>query len=219
MATKRTGSFGTYYGSIYSQNESEPLTQDEMNTNARYIYLALTAQGWTINAISALLGNMQAESSINPGRWQYDDIGNLELGYGLVQWTKAPKYLDWCISEGFSDPSEMDANLARILYEVANGLQWISTDNYNYSFLAFTKSATAPGTLAKAFLLNYERPTDQSASVQAYRAGLAEGWYEFLTGTAPPEPPTPPTPWKGRQRKYKFLLFNRRSRTWTRNNS
>ena len=217
MATKRTGSFGTYYGSAYS--ESEPLTQTEMNANARYIYLCLTAQGWTTNAIAALLGNMTAESSLNPGRWQSDIVGASYIGYGLVQWTPATKYFDWCNSQGFSDPSEMDNNLARILYEVANGLQWISTDNYNYSFLAFTKSATAAGTLAKAFLLNYERPADQSVSVQEYRAGLANSWYEFLTGTAPPDPPTPPTPWKGRQRKYKFLLFNRRSRTWTRNNS
>jgi hypothetical protein len=75
-------------------------------------------------------GNMQSESAINPGRWQSDIVMPSDptyAGYGLVQWTPYTKYTNWIVNQGFSDPSEMDANIFRILYEVANNLQWIAT--------------------------------------------------------------------------------------------
>lgn len=178
MATKRTGNFGEYYGSLYS--ESEPLSQSEQKTNALYITRYLTSEGWTVNAISGLLGNLTAESTINPGRWQSDNTGNTSSGYGLVQWTPATNYLNWCSEQGYSDPSEMDNNIKRILYELKNNLQWIATSNYNISFSEFSTSSQSAGYLAKAFLLNYERPADQSSSVQEYRSSLGEEWYSFL---------------------------------------
>lgn len=73
---------------------------------------------------------MQSESAINPGRWQSDIVmpqDSTYAGYGLVQWTPYTKYTNWIVNQGFSDPSEMDANIFRILYEVANDLQWIAT--------------------------------------------------------------------------------------------
>ena len=74
-------------------------------------------------------GNMQSESAINPGRWQSDIVmpDPTYAGYGLVQWTPYTKYTNWIVNQGFSDPSEMDANIFRILYEVSNNLQWIAT--------------------------------------------------------------------------------------------
>lgn len=39
------------------------LTQGEMESNAKEIYTYLSDKGWTINAISGLLGNMQREST------------------------------------------------------------------------------------------------------------------------------------------------------------
>lgn len=178
MATKRTGKFGYYYGSIYS--ESEALSSDEQKTNALYITAYLLSEGWSITAISGMLGNMTAESTINPGRWQNDNPGNTSSGYGLVQWTPATNYIDWCTEQGFSDPSEMDNNIKRILYELDNGSQWIATSSYDISFSEFSTSSKSAGYLAKAFLLNYERPADQSESVQNYRSELGEEWYSYL---------------------------------------
>lgn len=60
----RTGMYGQYYGSTY--DSSQALDSDEMETNAIYICLYLMANGWTLNAICGMLGNMQVESSINP---------------------------------------------------------------------------------------------------------------------------------------------------------
>lgn len=212
MANLRYGMYGgAYYGSFF--NESEPLNQTEMELNAIYIFQVLHyVHGWTPNSIAAMLGNMTAESSINPGRWQSDSVGSYSLGYGLVQWTPVTKYTDWCSQQGYSDPSEMDNNISRILYEVENKIQWYATDSYNFSFAEFTKSEDNPGTLAKAFLLNYERPADQSESVQNYRASLGEHWYTFITGFEPSEP----TKKTKKKDNYNFVLFNqnRRRKRW-----
>lgn len=212
MATLRKGTFGEYYGSVFG--ESEPLTESEMKINAKYIYSFLNANGWNIKAISGMLGNIQAESTMNSGRWQNDNVGETSSGYGLVQWTPSTKYTNWCVSEGYTDPSEMDNNLKRILYELENNIQWIATNTYNMSFKEFSTSSLSVAELSKAFLLCYERPADQSESVQEYRASLGEYWFTFLSGETPTDPTNPTT--KNKKSKYKFVLFNsrKRSKSW-----
>jgi len=190
-----------------------------MYINAVYIKNYLTARGWSINAIAGMLGNIHAESTINPGRWQSEDVNNTSMGFGLVQWTPATKYIEWCSEQGLSDPSEMDNNLARILYELKNNIQWIATSSYNFTFEEFSTSNLSVSELAKAFLLNYERPADQSEEVQNYRSVLAEGYYEAISGNAPtPEYPTQTNPVK---KKFNFILFNSRKRRnlWIKQNS
>lgn len=226
MANLRVGQYsGVYYGSFF--NESEPLTSTEMHQNARYIYEILHfVHGWTMNAVCGMLGNMQAESSINPGRWQSDKVGSYSLGYGLVQWTPVTKYTNWCASNGWSDPSEMDAGIARILWEVENREQWYATDSYDFSFKEFTQSTQSAGYLAKSFILNYERPKDQSSSVQNYRASLGEYWYSFISSidyTDPDVPVVPDIPdnpnfpdapiiRKKHKSGYKFVLYANKNR-------
>lgn len=178
----RQGTFGDYWGNDY--NTSNPLNMEQMKINAQYIWSYLSNQGWTKNAVSGILGNMQSESSINPGRWQSDIVLPSDptyAGYGLVQWTPYTKYTNWV--QG--DPSTMDNNLLRILYEVANNLQWIATQSYNYSFSDFTQSTDTPYNLGMAFLANYERPLDPN---QPLRGQQAQAWYEFLGGVTPPTP-------------------------------
>ena len=210
MANKRTGVYGTYYGSYYT--ESEALTTAEMKVNAEYIYKSLTAQGWNIKGISALLGNMQAESTINPGRWQSDNVNNTSGGYGLVQWTPATNYTVWVTQCGYTDPSEMDTNISRISYELENGEQWIATNSYDYSFKTFaTSTDKSVSELAKAFLLNYERPADQSVSVQNYRSELANTWYNYLMGEDIGSSEGGSGSGITKKRKgFNFILFNRR---------
>lgn len=173
---QRTGLYGTYWGD--TQDSSHSLTEARMQINASYIRRSLAARGWSVTAIAALLGNMQAESSINPGRWQSNDVGNLNGGYGLVQWTPATKYINWVTG----DYSTMDNNLSRITYEVANNIQWIATSAYNMTFREFSTSSRPAGELAKAFMLCYERPADQSTAAQNRRASMAVKWYQIISG-------------------------------------
>ncbi|MBQ1550710.1 MAG: hypothetical protein IIT81_01790 [Mycoplasmataceae bacterium] len=179
MIENRTGLFGNYYGSPYTS--SAPLTEEQMKVNARYIYNALTNDGWTINSICGMLGNMETESSINPGRWQNDRVGGDPTGHGysLVQWTPYTNYTDWATASGYTDPSEMDTALDRIKYELANNLQWIPTITYPMTFQAFKVSTINPYDLAMIFLANYERPAEP---YQPLRGEQAVKWYNYLQG-------------------------------------
>lgn len=61
---QRTGTYGQYWGNTYDSSNS--LTMAQMQVNAQYIWSALSQAGWTLNAVSGILGNMQSESAINP---------------------------------------------------------------------------------------------------------------------------------------------------------
>lgn len=193
----RTGTYGNYYGSTY--NSSASLNRDKQQLNALYIWLALQADGWTLNAVSGMLGNMQAESAINPGRWQSDNVGNMSGGYGLTQWTPATKYIDWI---GVSnDPSTMDNNLKRIKWECENNKQWRKSSSYPITFREFKVSTQSVDYLAGAFLYNYERPAHYNLDP---RVRNARYWYEYLSGFLPPEDKV--------KRKFKWVLYARKFR-------
>ena len=201
MAELRQGAYGQYYGCPFT--ESHALTQAQMEVNAGYIYSSLADGGWTAEAVAAILGNMQHESSINPGRWQSDRVGNTSSGYSLVQWTPANNYISWCNDMGL-DPSEMDSALARIIYELNTGQQYYATPAYPLSFREFTQSMDNPYTLACAFAWNYERSYTvlygteaEKEALRQKRGGAARAWYEYLTGIDPGEPVTPVKKKKG----------------------
>lgn len=48
---------------------------------------------WTAEAIAGMGGNLQAESGMNPWRWQGDSV-SLSGGYGLAQFTPASGYIN-----------------------------------------------------------------------------------------------------------------------------
>ena len=177
-ASIRMGEYGTYIGNTY--NTSNYLTYTQMKVNAIYIYKAFKDKGWTLNAICGMLGNMQRESTLNPGIWQSNDVGNMDGGYGLVQWTPASKYINRLLPG--DDASTMDNNIKRILYELANNLQWISTTTYPMSFQDFTTSRDTPENLASVFLYNYERA---GVAAESERRRNALNWYLYLGGVLP----------------------------------
>lgn len=152
------------------------LSEDQMLQNARYILQYLTARGWTRNAVCAMLGNMQSESTINPGIWESLIYGNYSGGYGLVQWTPASKYTDWAAANGY-DIGDINGQLERIIWEKDNGEQWIATSSYPMSFAQFARSTDSPYNLAMAFLACYERPLDP---YQPNRGTQAEYWDSVL---------------------------------------
>lgn len=209
MANQRTGAYGTYFGTYY--NESEYLSQQEMEINAIYICSFFLNQGWSINAIAGTLGNMQAESSLNPGIWQSNNIGNTSGGYGLVQWTPASNYFNWCNASSISDPSEMDSNLTRIMYEKDHNLQYYPTDTYPLSFAEYSVSKESPEYLASAFLKNYERA---GIEVEETRRSNARAWFEFLQSGVIPDIPAPIPSSNKKKKGYNWVLFNARRRMY-----
>jgi hypothetical protein len=133
------------------------LSEAESLNNAQLVANHFLATGWTPQAISALCGNMAHESSINPNIWEFGYGHSLDRGYGLVQWTPASKYIDWANASGL-DYTLGDSQLDRIDYEQQNGIQWISTSTFPFSFNEFTKSAQSTDYLTEAFMKDYERP-------------------------------------------------------------
>lgn len=168
------------------------LNQSQMEGNVDYIYPVLIAKGWTNLAIGALLGNMQRESSINPGIWQGLIISE-ERGYGLTQWTPSTKITSWLSSHGYAGDS-MDGELAKLQEEVdtdttsPNQGQWIKTSSYPISFQEFTQASTTINTLdwyTAAFMYNYERPGDPALEL---RIQYAHAWYDYISNITPPQP-------------------------------
>lgn len=191
------GSAYTFQGFIYNPIDFEgaglpnvePITGNrflskaEMENNARYIWNYLGAQGWSLNAVAGMLGNMQTESTINPGIWESLDSGNTSGGFGLVQWTPATKLISWANSMKL-DYQDMDTQLERIEYELANGIQYYPTPSYPETFKEFKSSTKDPYYLGMAFLANYERP---AVSNQPKRGQQAQAWYEFLSELPAPD--------------------------------
>lgn len=182
---------------IYSGNRY--LTREEQEANATYIKDFLLQRGWTLNAICGMLGNMQAESTINPGIWQ-NLTENTSNGFGLCQWTPATKLISWANDKGL-DPADMDTQLLRIIYEVETGTQYYKTPTYPLSFEAFTQSEKSPEYLAGAFLYNYERPKNYNIKP---RQTNARSWWTFFGGSSELSPGFIP---KGKKRTLPIWLI------------
>lgn len=182
---------------IYKIGVGKGLTESERQNNAREVYNYFSDKGATLESICGLLGNMQAESALNPGNKQG---ASTSLGWGLIQWTPSTVLTNWCKKYKYNwyDGS---AQCYRIWCEGtkekgASG--WWETTSYPYSwseFLALTSVSEA----TKAYLYERER-----AGVEALEKRLqyANEWYEYFSGSPAPTPtptpptPTPPTPYK-----------------------
>lgn len=151
--------------------------------NATVILDYFKAQGWTVNAVAGLCGNIQQESTFNPA---LIEIGG--TGHGLVQWTPPDdlyKVLD--VLYGSHDDWEDGQKQLSVIYaeyQQSSGLknwgiepQWYSTSSYPLSWKQWASSTEDAGYLALAFQANYERP----ASLHQERAGYARAWYQYFT--------------------------------------
>lgn len=189
-----TGKYGIYYY-IDSSSAREILTWEQMLANASYFYSNVNAlyPAWTLNSISAMLGNIRYEGAMNPSQWQYGLNKSTSGGYGLCQWTPATKLLDWLPSIG-EPRTSIDGQVERINFESVNGGQWIATTKYPISFQQFLASTESPDNLASVWVYNYERPK-RPQDTESYRRAMANTFYNYLSGQepVPPEPPKPKT--------------------------
>ena len=182
------------------------LNQSEMENNALIIKEYFLSKGWSLNAIAGVLGNMESESSINPGIWQSLNEGNMSGGFGLVQWTPATNFTDWADALGYSW-SDGNAQLLWIDEQTSAFGQWISTESYPLSFNDFKTSSESPEYLASAFLKNFERA---GVEVEENRRTQARSWYNYITNNSGDSPSTPS---KTKRKNFNFILFNRQRRT------
>lgn len=159
------------------------LSQSEMENNAQLVADYARSNGWTKIACAAILGNMQAESGINPGIWE--NLTPYGGGYGLVQWTPYTKYSDWATGEGYTWQDNGDAEMERISYEAANNLQWFRNAELGIdppiTFEQFLKAGLYDLENSTNFWLwFYEHPADPGPTTQQTRYSYAQAWYNYI---------------------------------------
>lgn len=167
------------------------LSQEEKEYNASRAMTTLRQNGFTIYSAAGIVGNMWAESQMNPGQWQSGTP--YSGGYGLVQWSPWSDYWPW--PEGSTDwlnngPRQME----RILYERDNGLEFYPSHTYptwtwrKYQVFEPEEGLTPTETVnvcASVFLYNYLRPSDPAGS-EANRKYHARYVYEHCPGSVIP---------------------------------
>lgn len=179
------------------------LSYSEMQNNAAIIYDYLTREGWTKNAICAILGNMQLESNINPQIWQdlREPIAgqdNSKKGYGLTQWTPYTKLLSWCSANNLNYYDGY-AQLKRIMYErnstkdpyaMSSFVQWANYPTAydengilycTFTFYDFSVSTKSPSELVIDFMKYYERPS-VAGRKESTRIKYANYWWNYFNG-------------------------------------
>ncbi len=164
--------------------ENRYLTDDEKRHNARIIYKYLTYKGWSKNAICGAIANMEAESSLSPGRWEMEDSDNDgDKAYGVLQWDPPTKWINYANSHDY-EQNNIYRQLDYLIYSMRyGGGEWLVggvPNAYQLYAYEYTCSSRSVYDLAIVFLLCYERPTNAGSSVMNYRGGLAETWEAYF---------------------------------------
>ena len=167
------------------------------NTNEERIWNFLKSKGLSDHGAAGLMGNLYAESALNPHNLQntyekklgltddaytaavdsgsYTNFVRDSAGYGLAQWTywsRKEGLLSYVRSLGAS-VGDLEAQLGYLFKELSEGYTGL---------LATLKTATSVRTASDAVLTKFERPADQSASVQAKRASYGENYLTKYAG-------------------------------------
>ena len=192
-----TNKGGCWKNYNYIDPNTGQYTPDEphMLNNAELICGLLLDYGWTLKPICGVLGNMAAESRMNPAQGEDGKkyLGN--YGYGLCQWTPSKKYTNWAKQHNhsiFSGYYQTD------FLDDTGQDEWIINPSYSYNitwtdFIIYNGTAYDSEWLAMAFFRNYER----GAYLPTYRQDCAAWYYSYFSGTTPPDPPTPdPAPYQ-----------------------
>lgn len=163
------------------------LNSSEMDNNAWEIYNFFRglSNPWTVESISAMIGNMQLESTVNPQR------ENANSGaYGLVQWlTNKQRMITWCQQNGLNYTTG-NAQVQRLEWERANpgpsgADQWYATPEYNLTMseFAYNSNHESLDYLTASFKFDYERnKTDSDTPI---RQQYARHYLELFGGTPP----------------------------------
>ena len=167
----------------YDTDQNPGMTNAQQENNVNIIAAYFRGLGWTDNAISALCGNMEIESYLNPGQFELGHNYDPQYGFGLVQWTPYTNFSSWAGSDWRTNYNKQ---LQRIKYELDNGLQWIPVASYGYmTFAQFTQSTATPEYLVMAFEYSYERGTPYTSQ----RETAARKWYTYLGNNPSPQIP------------------------------
>ena len=172
-------------------------------TNEEKIWNFLASKGLNAFGVAGLMGNLYAESALNPQNLQntyekklglsdaeytaavdsgsYTGFVRDSAGYGLAQWTY------WSRKEALlayakavkASIGDLETQLGFLFKELSEGYT---------SVLAVLKTATSVRQASDAVLTKYERPANQGESVQIKRASYGQSYYDKYAKAAATEP-------------------------------
>lgn len=167
--------------------------------NEEKIWNYLIEKGLSKAGAAGLMGNLNAESALNPKNLQnsyekklgytddsytaavdngsYNNFVRDSAGYGLAQWTywsRKQNMLEFARAAGKSI-GDLEMQLDFLFKELTEGYKAV---------LNVLKTATTVRAASDSVLLNYERPADQSEAVKTKRAGYGQTYYNKYAGTA-----------------------------------
>lgn len=159
----------------------------------KQIWDYLKAQGMSDAGTAGVMGNMYAESGLRPNNLQNSYEGHLGMadaeytevvdrgtytnfagdkaGYGLCQWTYSTRkaaLLSYAKNLGKSI-GDLEMQLGFLMQELTTGYK---------SLLALLKTTATVQKASDAFLLQFERPADQSEARKKQRAGYGQKYFD-----------------------------------------
>ena len=187
-----------------------PSTPTTAESREQTIWDTLFAAIGNAYGVAGLMGNLYAESSLNPqnlqnngnnklgmtdaeftaafdsGKYAADTFIHDGYGYGLAQWTyysRKQALLNYAKAAGKSI-GDLTMQLGFLLQEI-KGYKTV------WNTICNAKSVREASDVV---LLKYERPADQSESVQSKRAGYGQKYYDKYGKAAPTIPAAPADP-------------------------
>ena len=179
-------------------------SQNATNSTAKHIWDRLLAAGLSEAGAAGLMGNLKAESNLEPCNLQntfekelgftdvtytaavddetYTNFANDGAGYGLAQWTyptRKAALLAFARAQGKS-VGDLDLQIDFLLRELLNSYPVLFGD---------LRTATDVRAASDSVLVQYERPADMSDSVKIKRAGFGEAFLNEFGGKAAADPP------------------------------
>lgn len=186
---KRLGSGGSVAPPTPSQD-----TNVIKGSAEKIIWNFLKSKGLNDYAVAGTMGNLYAESALQANNLQnsyekklgyndaayttavdngsYNNFVRDSAGYGLAQWTF------WSRKEGLLNYAK---KTGKSIGDINMQLEFLWSEMQSSSYkkmMTILNTSTSVRQASDAFLLNFERPADQSESVKKTRAGYSEGYYK-----------------------------------------
>ena len=151
------------------------MTQAMMENNATIISNFLLQAGWSINAISAFIGNAQKDSDLNPAHWENYDSSDPNNAFGLLQWKPSTVYTSWALSHGYAP----EDGWGQLMWVITDGVNsWQATNEYPVSMASWIISSGSPIDLSNIWAYNFEGDPLGAGG----RAGDTGSWYSWFGG-------------------------------------
>jgi LysM repeat protein len=178
---------------------------DDNMTNEQKIWNFLKSKGLNDYSCAGLMGNLQAESGLNPcnmensyeknlgftdetyvqavdnGTYTKDQFVHDAVGFGCAQWTwwsRKKALYEYAKSKGTSI-GDLTMQLEFLYQELSTSYKGV---------LSTLKNATSILEASNAVLFKFENPADQSVRVQNLRASLGQKFYDKYAGQQVSQP-------------------------------